>query len=211
VLFVYEQHQIIGKHEAAFEDAYRANWGPRLAKTSDARLLWYFNVAHGAGRSYQIITLTGLANGKAWESLRERLKTGDLTPWLKAVQSYRYRVVSKVLVPRPDSPLHVDLASLPGERDEGAPGLYVEEVVQPDPDSSEDPTEETFDKGGFELSASFSTAFGTGPTPERTTLYAVRDLGALVGIMTGEPSRRRDAAPYATSRLLRTAAWSPLL
>ena len=63
MLCVYEQHQVVGQHEAAFERAYRTEWAPRLAETTDARLLWYFNIAHGAGRSYQIITLTAVANG----------------------------------------------------------------------------------------------------------------------------------------------------
>jgi hypothetical protein len=115
-----------------------------------------------------------------------------------------------VLVPEPDSPLAVDLASVPGERNEGNPGLYVEEVVRLGEDGSGAPVDSSFP--GFELFASFTTAFGTGVTPERTRLYAIRDLGALVDVMTGEPSRRRpDSARSVTSRLLRTAAWSPLL
>ena len=210
MLLVYEQHQIMGKHEAAFEHAYRMEWAPRLAETTDARLLWYFNVAHGAGRSYQIITLTGLASGKTWQSLRDRLTRGDLASWLKVVQGYRYRVVSKVLVPEPDSRLEVELASVAGQRQEGDPGLYVEEVVRLGENGSEPPVASSFP--GFELLASFRTAFGTGVVPERTRLYAIRDLGTLVAVMTGEPTRRQpDSAQSVTSRLLRTAAWSPLL
>jgi hypothetical protein len=210
VLLVYEQHQVVGQHEAAFEQAYRKEWAPRLAETADARLLWYFNIAHGAGRSYQIVTLTALSSGKTWESLRSRLKTGDLVSWLEAVRRYRYRVISKVLVPEPDSPLAVDFASVPGERKEGDPGLYVEEVVRPGQDGSGQPGDGSFP--GFERFASFTTAFGTGVAHERTSLYRVQDLGALVDVMTGEPSRRQpDGARSVTSRLLRTATWSPLL
>jgi hypothetical protein len=214
VLLVYEQHQIVGQHEAAFENAYRGEWAPLLAESADARLLWYFNVAHGAGRSYQIITLTGLVSGRTWQSLRDRLTTGDLSSWLRAVQSYRYRVVSKVLVPEPDSPLDLELSSIPGERDEGDPGLYVEEIVRAGENSSDRPTTSSrvSSFSGFELSASFRPAFGTGTTPESTRLYRIRDLGLLVEIMTGEPRRGQpDSAQSVRSRLLRTAAWSPLL
>jgi hypothetical protein len=214
VLVVYETHQIVGQHEAAFERAYRIEWARQLAETSDARLLWYFNIAHGAGRSYQIITLTALSGGKAWESLRTRLASGDLASWLEEVRRYRYRVDSKVLVPEPDSPLAVDLASLPGEREEADPGLYIEEVVRLGDDGSsrsvDTPVHSSFP--AFELFASFTTAFGTGVAAERTSLYRIRDLGALVSVMTGEPPRREpDLTPSATSRVLRTAAWSPLL
>jgi hypothetical protein len=209
MLCVYEQHQVVGRHEAAFEAAYRAEWAPRLAETADARLLWYFNIAHGAGRSYQIITVTGLASGKTWQALRDRLTTGDLASWLEAVRRYRYRVDSKVLIPGPDSPSAIDLASVPGQRDEGDPGLYVEEVVRAGENGSDRPADTSFPD--FQPFASFTTAFGTGVAPERTTLYAIRDLGALVDVMTGEPQLRDPAsAPSVTSRLLRTAAWSPL-
>jgi hypothetical protein len=208
MLYMYEQHQVVGQHEAAFEQAYRAEWAPRLAETTDARLLWYFNIAHGAGRSYQIITVTAVASGKTWQALRERLTAGDLAPWLEAVRRYRYRVDSKVLVPEPDSPLAIDLASVPGQRDEGDPGLYVEEVVRAGDNGSGGPVDTSFPD--FERFASFTTAFGTGVAPERTTFYAIRELGGLVDVMTGEPRRRDPAsAQSVTSRLLRTAAWSP--
>jgi hypothetical protein len=213
VLFVYEQHEVIGQHEAAFEHAYRTDWAPQLAKTNDARLLWYFNVAHGAGHSYQIVTLTGLATSGTWEVLRARLRTGDLTSWLRAVQSYRYRVVSKVLVPDVDSAFDLDLASVPGEQDEGDPGLYIEETVRPGMAGFEHQTENALGSGipGIDLFASFSTAFGTGPTPELTKLYAIKDMGALVDLMTAvAPSQARDREQDSTSRLLRTAPWSPL-
>jgi hypothetical protein len=213
VLFVYEQHEVIGKHEAAFEDAYRMDWAPQLAKTSDARLLWYFNIAHGAGHSYQIVTLTGLANSKTWAAIQERLTSGDLMSWLQAVQSYRYRVVSKVLIPEGDSRLELDLAALPAEHDGGDPGLYVEEVVRPTTTGLERQMDNGFGNAvpGIELFASFSTAFGTGPTPEITRLYKIKDLGALVSLMTREPPRHEDGREQdSTSRLLRTAPWSPL-
>ena len=209
MLCVYEQHQVVGQHEAAFERAYRTEWAPRLAETDDARLLWYFNIAHGAGRSYQIITLTAVASGKTWQALRDRLTTGDLASWLEGVRRCRYRVDSKVLVPEPDPPMAIDLASVPGQRDEGDPGLYVEEVVRAGENGSDLPADTSFPN--FQLFASFNTAFGTGAVPERTTLYPIRDLGALVDVMTGEPHSRDPAsAPSVTSRLLRTAPWSPL-
>ncbi len=209
MLCVYEQHQVVGQHEAAFERAYRTEWAPRLAETTDARLLWYFNIAHGAGRSYQIITLTGLASGKTWQALRNRLTTGDLAPWLEGVRGYRYRVDSKVLVPEPESHLAIDLAQVPGQRDEGDPGLYVEEVVRTGENGSGAPADTAFPD--FERFASFTTALGTGIAPERTTLYAIRDVGGLVDVMTGEPHRRDRASTQSiSSRLLRTAAWSPM-
>ena len=38
-----------------------------------ARLLWYANHAHGSGASYNVVTITGIADGAAWESLALRV------------------------------------------------------------------------------------------------------------------------------------------
>ena len=52
-----------------------------LAEGDDARLLWYMNHAHGSGASYNVVTITGVRDGAAWERLARRLQHGDLREW----------------------------------------------------------------------------------------------------------------------------------
>ena len=56
---------------------------PLLAEDSDARLLWYFDHAHGSGPAYRVVTVTAVEDGAAWLRLAERMATGrsaDLGP-----------------------------------------------------------------------------------------------------------------------------------
>ena len=68
MLFRHETHKVVGAREDEFEAAYREGWMPTLAKKDDARLLWYANHAHGSGVSYNVVTITGIADGAAWNS-----------------------------------------------------------------------------------------------------------------------------------------------
>ena len=67
MLFVHEVHQVVGRKEDEFEAAFRDGWMPMLAKDDDARLLWYMNHAHGSGVSYNVVTITAVRDGAAWE------------------------------------------------------------------------------------------------------------------------------------------------
>ena len=70
----------------------------RRRRTS-ARLLWYTNHAHGSGLSYNVVTITGIADGAAWESLARRTQTGDLRPWMRELDNLRHEVTGKILLP----------------------------------------------------------------------------------------------------------------
>ena len=78
MLFLHETHKVVGAREDEFEAAYREGWMPTLAEDDDARLLWYTNHAHGSGLAYNVVTITGIADGAAWERLVHRAQSGDL-------------------------------------------------------------------------------------------------------------------------------------
>ena len=65
MLFIHEVHKVVGKRAAEFEAAYRDGWMPLLADGSDARLAWYFDLAHGSGLAYRVVTVTAVADGAA--------------------------------------------------------------------------------------------------------------------------------------------------
>jgi len=64
-----EDHKLIGLKEDEFEEATRDEWIPALAKSEDARLLYYGHLAHGSGHAYRVVTYTLLRDGAAWGRL----------------------------------------------------------------------------------------------------------------------------------------------
>ena len=69
MLFMHETHKVIGRHASTFEDSYRTEWMGALARATTHGSLWYFNHAMGSGPAYQVVTITALSNGAAWETL----------------------------------------------------------------------------------------------------------------------------------------------
>ncbi len=76
---MHETHKVIGRHADQFEDLYRKRLMGAIAESDDTRLLWYFNHAMGSGPAYQVVTVTGVASGEAWQALAQRMLSGDLS------------------------------------------------------------------------------------------------------------------------------------
>ena len=104
VLFVHEVHKVVGKTADRFEDAYRDEWMPALGSGSDARLLWYFDLAHGSGLAYRAVTVTAVADGAAWARLAERVAGGDLQPWARRLDSVQHESQARIMAPLEWSP-----------------------------------------------------------------------------------------------------------
>jgi len=99
VLFIHEFHKVVGTRAEAFEAAYRERWMPVLAEGSDARLAWYFDLAHGSGLAYRVVTVTAVRDGAAYARLAERVARGDLQSWARDLDGLRHETHSRVLVP----------------------------------------------------------------------------------------------------------------
>ena len=99
MLFVHEVHSVRGASEELFEEAMHDGWMRALAKTDDARLLWYCVQAHGTGPAYQVVTITAVRDGSAWEALARRVQSGDLRSWARHIDELRHQVDAKVLLP----------------------------------------------------------------------------------------------------------------
>src|ERR1700734_3870520 len=110
MLFMHETHKVMGRHAALFEELYRTEWMGALAAGDDARLVWYLNHAMGSGPAYQVVTITACSDGTAWEALAQRMQHGNLAGTASRLDSYRYEVEGKLLIPVPWSALQdVDL------------------------------------------------------------------------------------------------------
>jgi hypothetical protein len=236
VLFLHEVHEVVGRREDEFEAAFRDGWMPALADGDDARLLWYLHHAHGSGMAYQVVTITAVRDGSAWEQLAHRLQSGDLHDWLVGVDGLRHDVRAKLLLTLPWSPVQdVDLASVPidgGEAHELT--MYMEDTMWPYEGRYPDYVEaagsfyaRTLTEGRgpanppfLRIEAAFQPAFGAHLRREVSLMQRILDPDRLLGLLTTDipPAMRapgtwmHDALELRDqwqSKLLRTASWSP--
>jgi hypothetical protein len=236
MLFVHEIHRVMGLHEDDFEREYREGWMPSLAQDDDARLLYFARHAHGTGRAYNMITITAVRDGAAWQRLTDRLRTGDLRSWAAHVDTMRHAVTSKVLMPVDWSPLQdVDLQNVPTAGDEHDATLFMEDTAWPHAGRMEDYLSAARDNyapslaegrhGGrslLELEAVLTPAWGTSARRREVILWQrITKPAGILGLLTHEvPAEHRAPGTWMhdalavradwESPLLRTTTWSPI-
>lgn len=231
MLFIHEVHTVRGRAEDAFEAAFRDVWMPTLAAADEARLLWYANHAHGSGPAYNVVTVTAVRDGPAWERLARRIQNGDLQQWMRDLDELRHDVHAKLLVPLPWSPLgDVEFDQVPVDGRQHELTLYMEDTMWP----YEDKFLEYIDRCGevysksldrpnplLTIEAAFQPALGSHLRREVALMQRIHDPEALLKLLQteippefrGPGSWMRDALELRdqwTSRLLRTSSWSPL-
>ena len=235
MLFLHETHRVRGPQADDFEAAWQEQL-ETIAKGDDARLLWFFHQAHGTGPSYTVVTVTALADGAAWERHAARLENGDLRSWAREIDAMRHDSLSKVLSPVAWSAMQeVDMASVPADGSERALALYMEDTVHPYAGKLDEYLQaastlyarDTIGKrmadgtGLLDLRGCFRTITGAHAGREVILWQRVVRPELLTPLLTREvPAERRgpgtwmnEALAYRDeweSRLLRTAAWSPL-
>jgi hypothetical protein len=233
MLLLHEVHTVAGRHEDAFEAAFREGWMPTLAKSDDARLLYYLKLAHGTGRAYHHTTITALRDGNAYENLATRVQNGDLRAWAADIDRYRHEVKGKLLLQVPWSPMrNLDLASVPVDGREHDSALFMEDSAWPHEAKLDDyldaarthyapSLEQRTERSLLTLEGVFQAALGAPRRrevvlwqkvdyPERLPALFTRELPAHV---KGPGTWMHDALEVRDdweSRLLRSAAWSPL-
>jgi hypothetical protein len=235
MLLLHEVHRVRGAREDDFEAAFRDGWLPELAAGDDARLLYFMHLAHGSGRAYTMVTVTGVRDGAAYERLARSVQNGPLRGWAHDVDQLRHGVTGKILLPVPWSPpLIEDLDAVPTTPGEHPLTIFMEDTAWPHDGMLDDylakaqavyaPSLVESRKGGraiLELQAVFQTAFGTGRRSEVVLWQQVLDHARLLWLLENEvaPEHRQpgswmhDALEVRDdweSRLLRTVAWSPL-
>jgi hypothetical protein len=233
MLLLHEVHTVAGKHEDAFESAFRRGWMPALGETDDARLLYYLKLAHGTGRAYHHVTITALRDGNAYERLARRVQTGDLRSWAADIDRCRHEVSGKLLLPVDWSPMkEVDFANVPVDGREHDAALFMEDSAWPHEAKLDmyleaarthyaPSLEHRSERSLLTLLAVFQAALGAPRRrevvlwqrvdyPERLPALFTRELPPQV---KGPGTWMHDALDVRDdweSRLLRSAAWSPL-
>ncbi len=232
MLFIHQFHQVVGKRAARFEHAYRHGWMSALAERADARLLWYFDLAHGSGLAYRVVTVTAVEDGAAWARLAERLATGDLRAWARDLDGLQHGSRGRIVAPLAWSPSLGSLADIPVEPAEHEPSMYLEDTMWPFSGRIDDYIEaagqlyrrtlaDANAQVPMRIELAVQTVPGAGRYPEVTLLQRVASLPPLVRLLTSDlPSevtapgswmqRALELRDQWQSRLLRTAVWSPL-
>jgi hypothetical protein len=233
MLYLHELHTVVGAREDEFEAAYRDRFLPDLGRSDDARLLYFLRLAFGTGRAYQVVTITALRDGNAYERLARRVQDGDLRSWAADLDHCRHDVRGKVLLPVAWSPsAEVELAGVPVDGREHEPTLFMEDSAWPHETKLDEylerarthyapSLEERSERSLLTLHAVFQAALGSPRRrevvlwqrvdhPERLPALFTRDLPPEVrapGTWMHDALQVRDDWE---SRLLRSAVWSPL-
>lgn len=239
MLFVHETHQVAGREADRFDELFRDGWASTLARTTDARLLWFMHQAHGTGVAYTFVTVTAVASPAALDDLGARVRGGDLQHWAAEVDALRHESIAKVLQPAPFSPLvDVDLASVPATsataHEDGSLPLFMEDTAWPHRGRFDDYLEkagtlyvDTLRKAAergpslLELVAAFIPRYGSGRHREIVLWQRVSRPDLLLPLLSREvPAAYQapgtwmhdalDVRDQWESRMLRVAGWSPL-
>ena len=216
-----------------FEATFRDDWRPALERDGNARLLWFWNLTHGTGASYQAVSITALDGWQAFAAHVERLREdGDLRAWTRDVAAFRREVTGKLLVPTPWSPLKkidfgVPAASAATRAPAEKPTLHLHDTCWPFPGKLDQYVAalgsvfypQTRESRMIEVEACWTTCPGTGKFHELLLLQRVLDWPRFSHLLTdGEgQSRRGDWMEEGLkhrdrweSKLLRTVPWSPM-
>ncbi len=234
MLFLHETHRVIGRRAADFEELVRDHWMGALANGHDARLLWYLNHAMGSGPAYEVVTVTALADGAAWEALGRRMREGDLADLALRLDACRHEVEGKLLLPVYWSALQqVDLATVPTVphihelsvymQDTGWPDAPLDEYIELwDHDYWRIMRETPPERKLLDIQACFQVAHGSGIRPEAILMQKVVNFSTLGRLLTSVEEHDPTTWPGTymakgleirdqwESKLLRTSAWSPL-
>ncbi len=234
MLVLHEVHTVTGEHAREFDHLCRDELAGRLAELEGVRLLWYFDHAAGSGPSYNVVTLTGLADGGALDRLAAATVDGELAGLWRRLDEWRHELVGKVVEPVDWSPRRdLDLSSVPVDGGEHECSLYMEDTGWPsapideylaywDTDYHRHLEAQPPERRLLRIEACFRTTLGSHRHPEGILLQKIGNLGALKGLLTSteryDPERWPGSYMHGAlalrdqweSRLLRTSRWSPL-
>ena len=224
MIYLHEVHEVVGGKMEEFSDAVRTRWRPTVEENGQARLLWYWELAHGTGPSYQAVSITAVRNWATWGALAESQRLRD---WQRDACAFRREVTAKLLLPVPWSPLvEADLAAPPAAGETDTPALFLHDTGWPHPGKLEDYVEalgaifypQTRHARMISVVACWTVAPGTGRHHEVLLLQRIEDWEQFSRLLTrGEHGAQRggwmvEGLRYRDrweSKFLRCARWSP--
>jgi hypothetical protein len=228
MIYVHELHEVVGGRMEEFGEAVRREWRPLVEEGGGARLLWFWQLAHGTGPSYQAVSITAVRDWATWGALVTRAATdARFATWQQRVWSLRREVTAKILLPAAWSPLQeVDLAAAAADHEVETPSLYLHDTGWPFPGKLEEYVAalgsvfypQTRTASMISVVACWRVAPGTGRHHEVVLLQRIEDWERFSHLLTqGERGTQRtgwmvEGLRYRDrweSKLLRCVPWSP--
>ncbi|MBL7496635.1 hypothetical protein I6A84_00505 [Frankia sp. CNm7] len=231
MLWLHQVHHLRPATRDRFAQVVQERWLPEVATRPDTRLAWFATSTRGAVHADEAVTITGVADGAALAELGARVHSGDLTDLAAELSSLRDGVQTRILEPLDYDPFAVtSVTEIPAQPGTGPSRSYMHDFVPPtfgNMRAYEDMMRERYmalteqDLSGVALRASWRTVPGGGPVPEMFNLSEIRSTAALERLVTEEIPREYKAMgtwmwtalatrDRWTTRLLRSAPWSPL-
>ena len=211
-----------------YGEALRTVWRPLMEGRGEARLLWFWELTHGTGASYQAVSITAIRDWQTWGEITERM--GSDAGWRACeaqLWTLRREVTRKLLVPAPWSPLQTVDLTAPESAPAATPGLYLHDTGWPYPGKLGDYLgalgsvylPQVRQSKMISVEACWMVAPGTGRHHEVVLLQKILDWPRFTELLAkGEQGAQRggwmiEGLKYRErweSKLLRCASWSPL-
>jgi hypothetical protein len=227
MIYVHEIHEVQGGKMEEFGEAVRTHWRPLLEEDGDARLLWYWELTHGTGPSYQAVSITAIRDWATWGAKVARAASdARFKDWQRRAWQLRREVTSKVLLSTPWSPLVEPDLGAPAPAAAEGPSLYLHDTGWPFTGKLDEYVEalgaifypQTKHAKMISIAACWTVAPGTGRHHEVVLLQKIEDWEQFSRLLTrGEQGAQRGGWMEAglryrdrwESKLLRATTWSP--
>ena len=230
MLFVHQIHRVAPGAGATFDSTLRDTWLPAVASLPGLRLAWSASATPISRFGGEVATITAVEDASALALLADEVRSGSLRDAAVTVASLRDHVETRLLQPIDYDPWGLSIDDIPGEPQDGPSVAYMHDFVPPVTGQMTgyiDMMRERYMAlseqalSGIVLKASWQTVSGGGQLPEMFNLSEIRDLEALLQLLAVEiPREYKEMGSWMwealatrdrwTTRLLRSASWSPV-
>jgi hypothetical protein len=194
MLVVQEMSRVKGSNASDFEKATQKLW--QQAQTYGVVPGWFFEISHGTGPSYRVVSGLRFPDWGAWDTFNRALLFGELAPAGEELDRYRYDSDSSLLE------VVSETGAPPSEAEEAA-SIWIEQTGT----GSEEPAPAAVSGPHLVMKA----VFGGGDLRATTTLR--REVAAdVLDLLLDRnvPVGGHAAGGRTQTWILRPVAWSPL-
>ena len=189
MLVVQEINRVRGTAVEELESITQQLW--KAAAPFGVTPAWFFEVSHGTGPSYCVITGLRMPDWSSWESFARAVAYGELSAITEELDATRYDSESSLLEVLSEVP--------PASGETSSPGLWVQRFIKPDAGG-----EAAVGRPGIVMRGC------VGGSPDGITILSKESPSAVLDILTGESGSSDVVGAAESTWVLRPSSWSPL-